>query len=110
MSLILTANAAVTCIHGGTVTLVPQQTTVAIQNGAVLCEGDLIGAVIVGCPQAGPGIKPCTSVISTLPDSVSPTVSVDGRAVHLDTLDGQTDGNPPGSLIVIAAGQTVVTA
>jgi hypothetical protein len=110
LSLILTANAVVTCIHGGTVTLVPRQTTVTIQGGAVLCEGDLSGAVIVGCPQAGPGIKPCTSVVATLPESVSPTVSVGGRAVHLDALDGQTDGNPPGPLRVISAGQTAVTA
>jgi hypothetical protein len=110
VSLILTANAVVTCIHGGAVTLTPQQTTVTIDGGAVLCEGDLVRAVVVGCPQAGPGIKPCTAVIATLPTSVSPTVSVGGRAVHLETLDGETDGNPPGTLTVIAAGQTVVDA
>jgi hypothetical protein len=108
--LILTANAVVTCIHGGSVTLIPQQATVTIQDGAVLCEGDLLGAPIVGCPQAGPGIKPCTSVMATLPESVSPTVSVGGRAVHLDTLDGTTDGSPPGTLTVIGAGQTVAEA
>ena len=108
MSLILTKNAVVTCIHGGTVTLIPQQTTVTIQHGPVLCEGDLVGAAIVGCPQAGPGIKPCTSVITTFPESVSLTVTDGARPVHLDTLDGTTDGNPPGRLKVIRAGQTVV--
>jgi hypothetical protein len=110
LSLILTANATIMCVHGGTVAPEPQQTSVIIEGGPVLCEGDLVGAAIIGCPQAGPGIKPCTSVIATLPESVSPMVSAGGRAVHLDTLDGQTDGNPPGTLIVIDPGQTTVNA
>ena len=55
------------CVHGGKVMLVPKQ-TIVIAGGAVLCEGDLVGAPIVGCAQPpSPGTKPCTTVVSTLP-------------------------------------------
>ena len=61
MGLVVTTNARIVCAHGGQVTLAPRQTTVTIDGGAVLREGDLIGAPIVGCAQP-PTVssKPCT--------------------------------------------------
>jgi len=97
------------CSHGGRVTLIPRQEKVTIQGGAVMCEPDLVGCVIVGCAQPPtPGTKPCTTVVATFPGSTSPKVSVDGRPVYLATLSGITDGVPPGTLITADPGQTSV--
>jgi hypothetical protein len=101
----------VICNHGGTVTLVPRQENVTIQGGAVMCEPDLVGSVIVGCAQPPtPSTKPCTTVVATFPGSTSTTVSVEGRPVYLATLSGITDGVPPGTLITTDPGQKSVEA
>lgn len=110
MALIVTEKAVITCMHGGRVTLKARQAKVMIQGGLVLCDQDLVGAPIAGCPQAGPGIKPCTSVLSTAVGSASRTVTIAGRGVYLSTLDGETDGSPPSPLIVSNPGQTVAQA
>lgn len=108
---IVTTNATIICIHGGQVTLIPKQMQVQIQGGSVLCEGDLSGAPIIGCAQPpSPGTKPCTMVVSTLPGSSAPTVTVLGRPVLLATLSGMTDGVPPGTITVVNPGQTSVQA
>jgi hypothetical protein len=106
---IVTSNASIMCIHGGQVTLIPKQSQVVIQGGAVLCEPDLAGAPIIGCLQPpSPATKPCTTVVSTLPGSTSLKVMVGGRPAYVATLSGITDGVPPGALIVTSPGQTVV--
>jgi hypothetical protein len=106
---IVTSNATILCAHGGQVTLIPRQTTVMIQGGAVLCEPDLVGAPIVGCALSpSPSTKPCTTVASTLPGSSSQKVMVGGRPAYLATLSGITDGVPPGPIMVVFPGQTSV--
>src|SRR5690348_12064898 len=108
---IVTSNATIMCVHGGQVTLIPKQTQVVIQGGAVLCEGDLVGAPIIGCAQPpSPGTKPCTMVVSTLPGGSVPTVLAGGRPVHIATLTGMTDGVPPGVIQVVSPGQMTVLA
>ena len=108
---IVTTNATIMCAHGGQVTLLPRQVQVQSQGGAVLREGDLAGAPIVGCTQPpSPSTKPCTVVVSTLPGSSAPTVSAGGLPVLLATLSGITDGVPPGSIMVVQPGQTTVQA
>ena len=107
---VVTSNATIMCVHGGQVTLIPKQTQVMIQGGAVLCDGDLVGAPIIGCAQPpSPGTKPCT-VVSTLPGSTSLKVLVAGRPAYVATLQGITDGVPPGTLIVANPGQASVQA
>ncbi|HXA55717.1 MAG TPA: hypothetical protein VNV37_12665, partial [Solirubrobacteraceae bacterium] len=102
---IVTSNANILCVHGGQVVLVPSQTAVTIQGGAVLCEPDLMGAVIVGCAQPPtPSTVPCTAVVSTLPGSTSLTVSVAGMPAYVATLSGITDGVPPGAIMVADPG------
>ena len=111
MPLIVTANAAITCMHGGQVAPNVSQQKVLIEGGPVLCDGDLVGAPIEGCPQpSSPGSKPCTSVVSTLPGSASLKVKVGSKGVYLSTLQGMTDGVPPAGLIVVDPGQTTVQA
>jgi hypothetical protein len=106
---IVTSNAVIMCIHGGQVTLIPKQTQVTIQGGAVLCEPDLMGSPIVGCAQPpSPGTKPCTMVVSTLPGSTSMKVLVGGRPAYVATLSGLTDGVPPGTIMVASPGQMIV--
>jgi hypothetical protein len=106
---IVTSNAIIMCAHGGQVTLIPKQTQVMIQGGAVMCATDLIGAPIVGCAQPpSPSTVPCTAVVSMLPGSTSLTVTVSGQPALVATLSGLTDGVPPGALIVSYPGQTIV--
>ena len=89
MPLIVTQNAAIMCAHGGQVMLIPTQTKVLIPGGPVLCEGDLVGAPIVGCAQPpSPGTKPCTIVVSTCPARPSLKVMVGGRPAYVATLTG----------------------
>jgi len=108
---IVTANAQITCAHGGRVTLMPRQFVAQIAGGYILCEGDLAGAPIIGCPvPPSPGSKPCTTVVSTLPGSTSLTTSVQHRPVYVATLSGLTDGVPPAPLMVISPGQALVQA
>jgi hypothetical protein len=106
---IVTSNAVITCVHGGQVTVIPKQSQVTIQGGAVLCEPDLVGSPIVGCAQPpSPSSKPCTMVVSTLPGSTSLKVMVGGRPAYVATLSGVTDGVPPGAIVVSSPGQTTV--
>jgi hypothetical protein len=108
---VVTTNATIMCVHGGQVTLLPRQVQVQAGGGNVLCEGDLSGASIIGCAQPpSPSTKPCTTVVSTLPGSSAPTVTVGGRPVLLATLSGMTDGVPPGTIMVVQPGQMTVQA
>jgi len=111
MPFVVTSNARILCIHGGQVQLVPKQTTVTIQGGAILRETDIMGAPIIGCAQP-PSVatKPCTTVVSVLPGGSAPTVTAGGMPVHLDMLSGITDGVPPGTVMVVSPGQTTVQA
>ena len=61
-------------------------------------------------PAATPTTKPCTAVVSTLPGSSNPRVLVAGRPVYLATVQGITDGVPPGTLLVAFPGQASVQA
>jgi hypothetical protein len=110
MPFVLTSAARLACVHGGQVTVPPLPGPVSIDGATVLCMGDIVGAPIVGCTQLAPGTKPCTTVGAPLPGSCSPTVSVAGRPVYLDTFTASTDGSPPGMVSVLFPGQGKVQA
>jgi hypothetical protein len=106
---IVTTNAQILCAHGGQVVLTPRQFVADIAGGMILCEGDLSGAPILGCPvPPSPSSKPCTTVVSSLPGSTSLTVSVQGRPAYVATLSGMTDGVPPAPIMVVNPGQMTV--
>jgi hypothetical protein len=108
---VVTSSARIICPHGGQVTLIPRQSTVTVQGAPILRESDLIGAPIVGCAQPpSVGSKPCTTVVSVLPGGSAPAVTAVGMPVHLDSLSGMTDGVPPGTVMVVSAGQASVQA
>jgi len=95
---ILTQKAILVCAHEiGIVQIAALQDLVAVEGTNVLVERDPEGRPIVGCPMYGAGIKPC---ITTLPVQVgySDLVRIEGRRVCLDTVEGLTDGTPPGTV------------
>ena len=111
MPLVLTSKASISCAHGGRVAVRPGQQSVTIDGGAIMCDPDLTGATIAGCSVPSTTTsKPCMTVVSSLPGSSSQKVLVGGRPVLLSTLQGMTDGVPPGTLIVQDPGQTRVQA
>src|SRR5262245_50413436 len=112
MTPLLTTSGQIMCLHGGQVQLHPTQTVLQIQGGYVLCVPDLLTMPIVGCPQAGPGIVPCTLIMLTEPAIVaSPTVVVGGKPAYavmaIGTPGGLTNGVPPGPIICVNPGHTV---
>src|SRR5262245_46636109 len=103
------------CIHGGQMTLRPSVTTVQIGGGFPICVPDLVTMPIVGCPQVGPGIVPCT--LAVLGDPIitaSPSVIVGGRPAYVVTQvgvpGGLTNGVPPGMIICANPGQMIVSS
>ena len=96
---LLTDRAVLVCAHEtGLVGIAASQGLVRIDGRWALVTPDPVGKPIVGCVNANPpaGIKPCTS---TLPvqQGYSDWVRIEGRSVCLDTVEGLTDGTPPGS-------------
>jgi hypothetical protein len=111
----MTAAAVVTCIHGGQVIIQPSQSTATIQGMPILTVPDLVGAVIVGCPQMGTGIVPCTAVVLTEPVIMPSLIATAGGkpaylAESVGAPGGLTNGNPPGMIICVNPGQMTVMA
>lgn len=109
--LLLTEDALLLCKHVlGKVGLVPSQGWVTIDGRKVLVQADPEGRPIAGCPNVGATIKPCTSTLA-VERGYSAFVRVDGRPVCLDTVEGLTDGTPPGIVKynVASAGQAFVS-
>jgi hypothetical protein len=103
---VLNAQASIGCGHGGAVQVSAGQSTLSAGGAAVLVAGDLDGRPISGCltkPAPG-GIVPCTAVVSVAGGTAA-TLSAGGRAALLDTVSGQTNGNPVGFLVVLSPGQ-----
>lgn len=93
---LLTEDAVVVCDHEvGLVGNRPTQDWVTVAGRRLLLGPDPEGRPIVGCPNVGPTIKPCTTTLK-VQEGYSDLVRVDGRPVCLDTVTGLTDGTPPG--------------
>jgi hypothetical protein len=85
------------CDHGGRADPTARQSFVTIGGSPVLTLGDPVGVSIKGCVNNAPaaGIKPC---LKTLPPSRghSAFIRIAGRPVCLSSIEGFTDGTPPG--------------
>lgn len=93
---LLTEDAVIVCKHElGHVGIIASQGVVMIGDRKVLVEDDPEGRPIVGCPNLGATIKPCTATL-TANDGYSNLLRVNGRRICLDTITGLTDGTPPG--------------
>jgi len=94
----LTEDAVLVCAHEtGLVGIVATQDLVSIERRRVLVATDPEGRPIVGCPNVGPTIKPCTATLK-VKQGYSALLRIDGRPVCLDTVTGLTDGTPPGTV------------
>ena len=90
------------CVHGGQAQFVtPPQRSFFNANSPILTDGDLLRAVIVGCPQTGIGLKPCTKITSILMGKAR-RICVDGETPLLETLQAMTDGSPPGLCAMVS--------
>ncbi|MFI7742507.1 hypothetical protein [Kocuria rhizosphaericola] len=99
------------CGHDGTVHNTARQGWVCVGGSPVLVENDPQGRTITMCPNVGINIKPCTTTL-VVRTGYSGFVRIDGHAVCLDTVQGYTDGTPPGAVTytVRSAGQRLVGA
>ena len=108
---IVSANAQIRCIHGGTVQVTPSLNK-QFQGIIPLCVEDIIGASIVGCPvPQSNSSKPCQKVVSLTtgqgPIWLTPQTLLVTNA--LVKAQGLTDGFPqPATWSVEEAGQVVV--
>jgi hypothetical protein len=107
----LTEKARLICKHQtGVLQIFTFQDTVTIERDRVLVYNDPEFKPILGCPNIGPTIKPCSlSLVAT--KGYSDFIRIDGRAVCLDTITGLTEGTVPGTVkyVVNNPGQHFVT-
>lgn len=101
---VLNLAAVLKCSHGGTLQISPQSVKLRVAANEVLMEQHIISALIAGCPQSGSGITPCTAVTQITAGQAT-KLTINSQPVLLDTLAGITNGNPPGTLVVVAPGQ-----
>ncbi|MDJ0355998.1 hypothetical protein [Paenarthrobacter sp. PH39-S1] len=108
---ILIERGVIRCGHDGSVANVPSQSWVRITGSPVLVEHDPQGRTIRMCPNVGINIKPCTSTL-VVQTGYSTFIRIDRHAICLDSVQGYTDGTPPGAVkyTVRSAGQQLAAA
>ena len=95
---LLSEDAVLICNHVlGTVGIDATQTLVRVNGRRVLVETDPEGRPISSCPNVGATIKPCQLTLR-VQAGYSGLLRIDGKRVCLDTVDGLTDGTPPGTV------------
>jgi hypothetical protein len=107
----LTEDAVITCAHEqGIAHHAPTQDLVTVEGRKVLVDNNPEGGLIVGCPNIGATIKPCTKTLK-VEVGYSDFLHINGQRICLDTVTGLTDGTPPGVVkyTVRSPGQTFVT-
>jgi hypothetical protein len=111
MGKVLTTAATIKCSHQGTVQVpTAGQSLMQIDGKVVLVDGDLLGKPIAGCKLSpSTTTKPCTTTTSMIAGAAT-KMEAGGIAVLLETANGVTDSNPPGTWAVESAGQTAVEA
>jgi hypothetical protein len=93
---LLTEDAVLVCLHEkGRVNIVGTQDLVTVEGRKVLVETDPEGRPIAGCPMYGPAIRPCQTTLK-VDDGYSDLLRAEERRICLDTVNGLTDGTPPG--------------
>src|SRR5205085_2673419 len=100
----LNHRAMLQCTHGGQVMLIPPPLrSLYVMQSPVLTDMDLMKAMIIGCPQIGPGLKPCLKITMILMGR-SLQIHVDGETPILSSLQAMTEGVPPGMVTAITDG------
>ena len=83
--------------------LPPPFRSLDVMQSPVVTDIDLMKAVIVGCPQIGPGLKPCTKIMTIIMGRAI-QIRVDGEIPILYSLRAISDGNPPGLVSAVSDG------
>jgi hypothetical protein len=99
MPFALTETSKLVCAHQGTVQLTAGQSKLTVSGAKVLVEGDLTSAPVSGClTVADPTTVTvqCLTVFSTV-GGVASKLTVQGKGVLLDKIQGQTDGKVSGT-------------
>jgi len=109
----LTIDARLACDHGGKVQNKPHQELVWIEDRVVLVSTDPEGRSISACPNTNPlmGLKPCLNTLK-VKTGYSDFVFIEDCHVCLSSVEGLTDGTPPGTVNykVLSPGQNLVEA
>lgn len=109
----LTIDARLACDHGGKVGNKPSQELVRIEQRIVLVATDPEGRSISGCPNTAPmmGMRPCKTTLK-VKTGYSQFIAIGGDRVCLSSVQGLTDGTPPGvvNYRVLSPGQSLVKA
>jgi len=108
MAAVLTAASKLVCPHGFDMLATPGAAVLTVDGNAVLVRADLLNATFA-CAAAGPGVKPCTKVVS-IDAGLSGTLRIRDEPAALATALGITDGNLPTPWHVTSAGQTKLEA
>ena len=94
----LTEDALLVCAHElGQVQNITSQDFVTIEKKRVLVATDPEGRVIKHCPNVGATIRPCLTTLK-VQQGYSQFLTVESRAICLDTVSGYTDGTPPATV------------
>ena len=92
----LTEDSVLICDHiRGIVQNITTQDWVTINDRIIQVEINPEGRTIKGCPNMGPGIRPCVTTLR-VQTGYSDWIRIDSKRVCLDTVTGLTDGTPPG--------------
>lgn len=106
MSMYLNHRALLQCTHGGRVRLIPPPSrSLQVMGSPIVTEPDLLRAVITGCAQVGPGVKPCTRIVTVITGRAV-QILTDGEIPILDSLRAVTDGGPPGIVTAVTNGES----
>ncbi len=87
----LTNASSIKCSHSG-VALLVSTGKLKVSGSPVLLDGDTIAFAPGTCTQVGSGLTPCTTL--TVAGGQSTKLTVGGKAVLLESITGQTNGNP----------------
>jgi hypothetical protein len=110
MVAVLTAASALVCPHQAPLTVQASQRQLVVDGQPVLVRADLLAATVSGCPNTGPGLKPCT-LVTNIAAGLAVTLRVGAEPVALETAYGATDAVPqPAFWRVTAANQTKLEA
>jgi hypothetical protein len=104
---VITEDAVLVCGHLlGKVKISITQEYVTVGGRKIMIEPDPVGKSISSCPNIGVGIKPCTSTLRVV-KGYCDFIKIGGKRICMDTLEGVTDGTPPGMVkyLVKKAGQ-----
>jgi hypothetical protein len=93
----ITEHSVIACGHGALVHNVASQGWVTVGGSSALVADDPVGRTIVGCPNVGPTVKPCTKTLRVAA-GYSGWIRIDKKSVTLSHLDGLTDGTLPGTV------------